>query len=142
MSRAEKALVVLLRVAAVLVMTAVVAVVMPFEWMAAIHRALELGELPEGPIVGYLTRSASALYALHGVLVLYVSFDVRRYLPLVKCLAVLSLVFGAVMLPLDYLVGLPIQWVLCEGPFIIALGAVLLWLAVRTDREIRKAAAR
>jgi hypothetical protein len=142
MSRAEKALVVLLRAVALLLMVAVVPVVMPSEWMAAIHRALGMGELPSRPIVGYLTRSVSALYALHGVLVLCISFDVRRYLPLVKCLGVLSLAFGAVMLALDYLVGMPIWWVFCEGPFIITLGAVLLWLAVKTGRAMQKAAAR
>jgi len=35
--------------------------------------------------MGYLTRSLSAMYALHGALVFLVSLDVRRFLPVVKC---------------------------------------------------------
>ena len=46
-----------------------------------IHRQVGLGELPQVPIVGYLTRSISALYALHGALLVFMAGDVRRYLP-------------------------------------------------------------
>ena len=55
MNRPEKALVLLLRLSAVLLLTAIVPAVMPFAWMKSIHRLLGMGELPEGPIIGYLT---------------------------------------------------------------------------------------
>jgi hypothetical protein len=129
MNRSEKTLIVLLRLAGVLLLTAVIPAVMPFAWMKDSHRLLGMGELPEGPIMDYLTRSLSALYALHGALVFFVSLDVRRYLPFVKFLAVVSVVFGAGMLVLDIAVGMPLPWVLGEGPFIILLGGALLWLA-------------
>ena len=131
MTRSEKTLVVLLRLGGVLLLTAVIPAVMPFAWMEQIHRQLGMGELPEMPITGYLTRSLSAFYALHGVLVLFVSLDVRRYLPVVNCLAALCIVFGAGMIVLDVQVGMPLPWVLGEGPSIIVLGGVLLWLAGR-----------
>jgi hypothetical protein len=131
MSRTEKALVLLLRLSAALLLLATVAVFMPHCWMAAIHRAIIPGELPAMPIVGYLTRSLSAMYALHGALLLYLSFNVRRYLPLVQFLAVLSVVFGCGMIVLDCAVGLPLCWILSEGPLIALLGGVLLWLARR-----------
>jgi hypothetical protein len=131
MTRHEKALVVLLQIAGVILLTALVPAVMPFAWMDAIHRRLGLGPLPDAPIVGYLTRSVSAFYALHGVLVFFFSLDVRRYLPVVKCLAAVCILFGAGMLVLDIVVGLPLPWVLGEGPSIIILGSVLLWLARR-----------
>lgn len=129
MCRFEKAVVVILRVSGVVLLTALVPAVMPFAWMQDIHRLLGMGELPDAPIVGYLTRSVSAFYALHGAMILFVSLDVRRYLPLVKCLAVLCVLFGAGMIVLDVLVGMPLFWVLGEGPFIVILGGVLLWLA-------------
>lgn len=131
---AEKTLVVLLRLAGVLLLTAVVPAIMPFAWMKDIHRLLGMGELPEGPIIGYLTRSLSAMYAMHGALILFVSLDVRRFLPVVKFLAVLGIVFGAGMLVLDVMVGMPPYWVLCEGPFIVVLGGVLLWLSGRVQK--------
>ena len=136
MDWSEKTLVWLLRLTGGLLLVAVGAVFMPFGWMAAIHRWLGLGELPNTPMIGYLTRSLSALYAVHGALVLYLSFDVRRYLPVVRCLAVLGIVFGAGMIVLDCVVGLPPAWIVGEGPFIIALGAALLWLAARTAVEV------
>jgi hypothetical protein len=135
MSWAEKTLVVVLRLSAVLLLVALVPACMPFQWMVVIHRALGMGELPDMPIVGYLTRSLSAFYAMHGALILYVSFDVRRHLPVIRFLAVLAVAFGAGMLVLDAAVGLPLAWTLGEGPFVIALGAVLLWLAGRVNRE-------
>jgi hypothetical protein len=130
---AEKTLVLLLRIAGVILLTAVIPAVMPFTWMKEIHQLLGMGELPEEPIIGYLTRSLSAMYAMHGALVLFVSLDVRRFLPAVMFLAVLGIVFGAGMLVLDVMVGMPPYWVLCEGPFIVVLGGVLLWLSGRVQ---------
>jgi hypothetical protein len=133
MERFEKALVLLLRISAVVLLTAIVPAVMPFAWMKDIHRLLGMGELPEGPIVGYLTRSLSAMYALHGALVFFVSLDVRRHLPVIKCLAVLGIGFGAGLLVLDVAVGMPLPWIIGEGPFVILLGGVMLWLALKVQ---------
>jgi hypothetical protein len=134
MSNSEKTLVILMRLAGVLLLTALIPVVMPFGWMKSIHHALGMGELPEGPIMGYLTRSLSAMYAMHGALVFFVSLDVRRYLPVVKFLAVLGILFGSGMLVLDIMVGMPPRWITGEGPFIIVLGGVMLWLTGRVQQ--------
>ncbi len=133
MNRYEKALMVLMRVAGVMLLIAVIPAVMPFAWMKDIHRLLGMGELPGGPIMGYLTRSLSAMYAMHGALVFFISLDVRRYRPVVKCLAALGIIFGLGMLLLDIMVGMPFQWALHEGPFIIIMGCVMLWLADHVD---------
>ncbi len=124
-----KALEIVLRVTGALLLTALIPAVMPFAWMQGIHRLLGMEELPEMPITGYLTRSLSAMYALHGVLVLFVSLDVRRYLPVVKCLAVLGILFGLSMLVLDFTVGMPWFWSVCEGPIVVILGGAILGLS-------------
>jgi Na+-translocating ferredoxin:NAD+ oxidoreductase RnfD subunit len=131
MLRPEKVLVTLLRMGAVITLSALGAVVMPQTWMAAIHQALGMGDLPDLPIVGYLTRSLSALYAVHGAMLLFVSFDVRRYLPLVRFSAGLVIVFGAMLLAIDAAAGLPWWWTFVEGPFLVVLGTVLLGLSGR-----------
>ena len=124
-----------MRLAAVMLLTALIPVVMPFAWMKEeIYRALGMGKLPEGPIMGYLTRSLSAMYVMHGALVFFVSLDIRRYLPVVKCLAVLALIFGSGMLVLDIMV-MPPSWTTGEGPFIIVLGGVMFWLAGQASVE-------
>ena len=130
----EKVLVILLRASAVLLLTAVIPAVMPFAWMDEIHRHLGMGELPTGPIVSYLTRSRSAIYALHGALVLFVSLDVCRYLPVIRCLAVLAMVFGSGLVVQDIMVWMPSYWVIGECPLAIVLGGVLLWFAGRIDQ--------
>ena len=135
MTRSEKWLVWILRAGGVLLLSAVVPAAMPFQWMVEIHTWLGLGELPDRPIVGYLTRSISALYAMHGVLVLYMALDVRRYLGLIRCNGVLCLLFGAGVIAIDFAVGLPLYWVIGEGPLVIALGVAVLVLARGVKRE-------
>ena len=64
MNRSEQVLVVFLRLAGVLLLTAVIPAVMPFAWMKDIHRLLGMGELPGDPrSLDYLTRSLSLMYA-------------------------------------------------------------------------------
>ncbi len=116
------------------------AVVMPFAWMDAIHRELGMGALPNTPIVGYLTRSCSALYALHGALLLFLSLDVVRYLPAIRFLAIVGMVFGAAMAGIDWTVGMPFSWALSEGPWVVTESLVFWWLAGRVARDVREPA--
>ena len=131
MRNPERLLVWLLRLFGASTLTALGAVFMPHDWMNLIHQRLGMGELPHLPIVGYLTRSISALYALHGALLLFVSLDVQRYLPLVRFLGAASAVMGALLLGLDLAVGMPVFWTVAEGPPVVALGIVILVLARR-----------
>jgi hypothetical protein len=71
MNRNERILVWLLRISGVVMLAALGAVVMAYDWMNVIHQQQGLGELPHVPIVGYLTRSISALCALHGALLVW-----------------------------------------------------------------------
>jgi len=130
-NRHEKTLVLLLRLDAILLLAALIPSMMPFAWMKEIHRFLGLGELAGGPLIGYLTRSLSLLYAMHGAVVLFVSLDVRRFLPVVKFMAVLTIAFGLWMTGLDVAVGMPLFWIVSEGPLIFLLGCVVLWLTGR-----------
>jgi hypothetical protein len=127
----ERILVWLLRLGGAVMLTALGAVVMPLEWMNSIHRQVGLGELPHAPIVGYLTRSISGLYALHGALLVFLAGDVRRYLPVVRFLAQAGAVFGALILGIDYAVKMPLPWTIAEGPFVVALSALVLWFSGR-----------
>lgn len=118
-------LVVLLRLAGVITVTAFLAMLMPPELMAATHRWLGLGELPRAPVVEYLARSISALYGFHGVFLLIVSTDTRKYRTLVWYVAAMNVIFGAMILAIDLHAGMPMFWTLAEGPPIIAFGLVI-----------------
>jgi hypothetical protein len=131
-----KILVLILRGSGLLMLAAMIAVGMPFAWMQEIHRGfLGMGHMPDGPIVEYLTRSLSLLYALHGALLVFLARDISRFLPVIKCFAVLGAIFGAIILCLDIAVGLPVYWILGEGPLIIPLSIVILWLVCRIEKS-------
>jgi hypothetical protein len=59
---ARSLLVFLLRLGGTMTVLAFPAMLLPPDWMAATHRWLGMGELPEAPVVDYLARSVSALY--------------------------------------------------------------------------------
>ena len=105
---------------------AVGAVVMPTSWMDAVHKALGMGPLPAEPIVGYLARSTSAFYAMFGGLLWVLSLDLRRYRPALCYVGAATAVFGLALFGVDMLEGMPPAWRLSEGPFVAALGIVIL----------------
>jgi hypothetical protein len=133
MNRYEKTLVLLLRLDGLIMLLALVPSMMPLAWMEAIHRSLGMGELSGEPLTGYLTRSLSALYAMHGAVLLFVASDVRRYLPLVKFLAAATIVFALGLTALDVIVGMPVFWIVAEGPSLLLLYCVVLWLTSRVE---------
>ena len=117
-----------LRTIGVVDMTAVALPFLPDAWITACHAWLGLGPLPTEPIVGYLARSASVMYALHGLMVFYVSFDMPRYWSLIRLLAITAIIHGALMSLIDYRVGMPWWWSLLEGPCFAATGMAALVL--------------
>ncbi len=132
---AERLLVWLMRIGALSTLLALPASFLPFAWMDAIHRSVGLGPLPDVPITGYLARSLSWFYAMHGALWLFLSTDVRRYGRLIRFLFGLNIGFGVGLVLLDWRVGMPLPWTLCEGPFIILFSLALLWLLRRVPAD-------
>jgi hypothetical protein len=132
-TKEERILAYVLRGLGAIDLLAVLAVFLPIETMAAIHAWLGMGKLPDVPIVGYLTRSLSVLYALHGATILVLSSDVRRYAPVIKFLAVVALAHGIALFVIDLIVGMPSFWSMAEGPAITAEGTVVLLLLTRAE---------
>jgi hypothetical protein len=129
MTKADKALVILLRFVGVPALFALVAVFMPMSWMIATHRWLGLGEMPTGPVVEYLARSLSAFYALVGALCLVVAADLERYRPLVRFLGMAFALMSVVILGVDLTAGMPWWWSASEGPGGVVFGVLLFVLA-------------
>jgi hypothetical protein len=119
---------ILLRIAGVCIVMAFPTLLMPPDWMAAVHERVGLGEFPRAPVVDYLARSTAGLYGFHGVLLLVVSTDPVRFSPIVTYVATLNVVFGLMLIAVDLHAGMPPLWTLLEGPPIIAFGAILFYL--------------
>lgn len=131
MNSAERALQILLRIGGIVVVSAFFAIFLPVHWMAATHEWLGLGVFPASPLVDYLSRSASLLYAWHGGLLLVASFDIRRYRPILLYLGIVTALGGLILLGIDLHAGMPVYWTLCEGPPVALLGCLMVWLVRR-----------
>lgn len=127
-SNAARRLAFVLRGLGCLDLLAFLAVVAPEDWIAAAHQWAGLGALPGEPIVGYLVRSSSTLYALHGAIVVFISFDVIRYERLIRFMAWAALVHGAIVLGIDLAQEMPAFWRYAEGPGFAATGLAVLAL--------------
>jgi len=135
LTKSDRLISVLLRIDACFQLGALLAVVMPLSWMAAIHEGIGLGEFPRDPIVEYLARSLSTFYALHGVITFVIAGDVARYRPLIKVWAMSFVALGVITILIDIAAALPLFWLLSEGPFVIAFGLVILCLSRSSDGD-------
>jgi hypothetical protein len=134
MFRAETVLLILLRFGGLITLAAVFFVFVPFEWMQRIAVGLTLAEPAETPLAHYLTRSLSAMYAVHGALVFYLSFDVARYAAVARFAGAVGVVMGALLLGIDLHAGMPAFWTAGEGPFVILFGGAIYVVADRVCR--------
>lgn len=120
----------LLRCGGTLLVTAFAAMLLPVDWMAATHAWLGLGAFPRTPVVDYLARTVSALYGFHGILLFLIARDPVTYRSLVRYLVFMNVTLGLMVIAVDVHAGLPLPWILAEGPSLIVVG-VLLWLLNR-----------
>jgi hypothetical protein len=127
MSKSDFVVVAILRIMGCTALLAMPVVFFPHAWMDAIHAAVGLGELPDLPIVRYLTRSLSAFYAMFGAITLYISFDLQRYRSLIRLWAILLTIMGFLLLGIDLASGMPTEWTWSEGTFTVAIGLLVLY---------------
>ena len=121
----------ILRLAGGAMLMALLFVFCPFEWMASLHKQIGLGELRYTPLLSYLIRTLSALYASMGAIIFFLSFDIDRYRPLIRFLGAISILGGLGVTALDAILRLPVLWTALEGPLTIVLGVFLIVLLSR-----------
>jgi len=81
------------------------------------------------------TRSVSLFYAIHGAIVFYISFDLRKYLKLLKLICYLGVLFGICLFIIDLNAPMPTYWIYGEGPLAIILSLVILTLASKFEKK-------
>jgi hypothetical protein len=107
---------------------AIVPLFFPITWMRGLHEWLGLGEAPTEAIFEYMARSLCVMYFTHGVFVLSVAFNLHQCWKLVPVIAATNIIIGIAMLFIDSFASMPFWWLLFEGPPILAIGLILLWL--------------
>ena len=123
--RRKTLLIYLLRACGLIDLLALGMALIPSSWIIIAHGHLGMGRFPEESIALYLARSSSLMYAVHGILLIFVSFDIDRYLPLIRLLAWVALVHGTILIGIDCYSGMPWWWTCIEGPLLIAWGMVV-----------------
>jgi hypothetical protein len=130
--------VLVLRATAVLFLLALGGAILPERWMRAVYEWGDLGPWPGGALLVYLARAVSILYGTYGLLALYLSFDVRRYLPLIRFLAVVGFPLAPVMFVVIWSAGLPTVWAVSEPTSILVLST--LWYVASGPAGLANAA--
>jgi len=128
-------LVAVLRVSGAGMLFALVFVFCPFGWMVRINQSMGLEELVYTPVISYLIRTLSAMYAIIGGLFLFVSCDIERYCRLIRFLGAIAITAGIGVTVLDAILRLPIMWTALEGPMTIGLGAIMICLCPSVARS-------
>jgi hypothetical protein len=135
-NRQGRFLQIVLRAGGITMLLATFAIFMPVSWMAGTHEWLGMGEFPASPLVDYLTRSISFLYAMHGGLLLVVAGNLQRYRPIVLYLGIATAIGGLLLTGIDRHAGMPMWWTLAEGPPVALLGLLITGLTLRsTSRD-------
>jgi hypothetical protein len=131
---AERWLMLLLRLIGGVCLLALFSLWMPRSWMDAGHRWLGWGVFPTAPIAEYLALSVSALSAFYGGLLVALSFDVRRYSPLIRYQAVAIMVLSACGVVVGRWAGVPLWFVVGDAVACWAYCLPMLVLAGRVER--------
>ncbi len=114
MTPVDRLLTWLIRANAAVLLCAAAAVFFPTDLMAEVHARLGLGTFVRDRLTEYLTRSASAGYAMHGAVLAALTTDVRRYRRLIDRVYVLHFLFALTMLGIDLHAGMPGWWTAAE----------------------------
>ena len=138
-ARRKKLLILLLRACGLLDMLALLIALIPSSWIISMHGQLDMGRFPNEPIVLYLARSSSLMYAIHGLLLIFVSFNIDRYLPLIRLLAGIALIHGLLLIIIDLSTAMPWWWTWGEGPLLLAWGMLtFILLSSKTPSDFCK----
>ena len=131
----EKILRTALRIVGAGSMLVVGAVLMPGSWMAAAHHKLGLGLFPESAIVDYMARQLSAFYVVFGGLFVMLAYDVRGYARLISYVGWATIGLGVVFTVVDISNGLPLWWIVAEGPGAVGFGVMVLALQRKISHD-------
>lgn len=131
MAPQDRALTWVLRAFGVIDLLSLLAVAAPRVWLDWGSRLTETGPLPDTPLVNYLVRTGCAMYALHGATVLFLSFDIARYRPLIRFLGIVAIAHGGLVGAIDWVAGMPLWWRWLEGPAFSMTGIIVLALCRR-----------
>jgi len=119
----------ILRIAGAFEILAFISVVMPRAWMEAGHTWLGMGPMPDGPVLMFMIRQASYTYGMHGISLLVISTDLRRFRPLLILNGISYALAGVVFAWIDHSAGMPWFWTVGDALGCGLFGLAVLWFS-------------
>lgn len=116
---------------------AILVVFLPEAWLVLAHEAVGLGSFPQGRIVGYLARSTSLLYGIHGAMLLVLAGDVVHYRALIRWYGRVIAIAGLLLVGVDIAESMPVWWTVFEGVAVVGIGVVILTLCHEGTADAR-----
>lgn len=101
------------------------AMLAPTEWLVAATHELHLPSLPAIGPGPYLARTASMMYGLCGVLLLFLASDVPRYRPVIRLFSHCGRLAAFALIAIDRASQMPFWWIAVESG-----SCLVLWTAV------------
>lgn len=89
--------------------------------------------MPEGALVMFMIRQASYAYGMHGISLLVLATDLKRFRPLILLNGLSFLLAAPVFFVIDYSTGMPWFWTIADSVGCGFFGAAVLVL----DRRVR-----
>lgn len=132
---ADRWLILFLRLIGWTTLLAFAAAVMPEKWMVETAQWLGFDPFPDSPLTFYLARNLSLLYGFGGVGLLVITMDFDRYRPLIRYLAIGTMVFGVMQWIVDAQSALPYWWS-CGEAISTFIGGVTIWWLDRRSRSM------
>ncbi|MFN7627676.1 MAG: hypothetical protein ACK5PZ_12670 [Pirellula sp.] len=108
---------------------AVIAVFMPHSWMDLCSRLMGVDPLPASSLPGYLARLSSAMYVVHGAMLIITAWYLPLVMPLVIPFARLTILLGGIMLWIDVAERMPIIWTIFETTALVLSGGLTEYFA-------------
>lgn len=96
------------------------------------------GKPPLVPLTIYLAGNAGFVFVALGILVWFISRDLKRYQPLVRVLAWIMILAFPAYISIDIQCGLPWWWILIDSVGCLLIGLTLLWATPKESFVINK----
>lgn len=127
MTRSDIWLCRLLQLIAYTALLAFLTAVMPARWIEETAEWLGFDPFPESPLTYYLARNLSLMYGFVGATLLVIVNDYQRYHPVIRIVAIGTVLFGLLQSVVNIQSRLPWWWIALESVNTLLGGVLIYW---------------
>ncbi len=108
---------------------------MPARWIEETAEWLGFEPFPESPLTYYLARNLSLMYGFVGATLLVIVNDYQRYHPVIRKVAIGTVLFGLLQGVVNLQSRLPWWWIASETINTLLGGVLIYWFDARARKS-------